>query len=145
MELQLMRNNSEVKKVNKSLTEGITMFGTLRESSNVLSPSITIEIENPTIYNYAHIPEFNRYYFIKEFESIRKGLWRISLQVDTLYTYKDSILKSKALIRETTYTDKDYYLTGRNWVTKVKEKTEIKTFPSGLMDNGTFILITAGG
>ena len=71
MNLRLCVNNSEKNKINKSLTTGVTLSGTLRNESNVVNPSIVISIENPTIYNYAYIEDFKRYYFITDYISLR--------------------------------------------------------------------------
>lgn len=145
MNIRLCINNSEKNKINKSLTSGITLSGTLRNESNVVNPSITINIDNPTIYNYAYIPEFKRYYFITDFTAIRTGIWRINLKSDVLMSFKDSILSSRVLISNTESTGKSSYLSGSNWVNNCKSKTDVLTFSNGLLDDGQFILITAGG
>ena len=145
MNLRLCVNNSEKNKINKSLTAGVTLSGTLRNESNVVNPSIIINIDNPTIYNYAYIEDFKRYYFITDYISLRTGIWQINLKSDVLMSFKDSILNSRALIQNTQLVGKSDYLNGSNWVAEVKDKTEIKTFPNGLLDTGEFILITAGG
>lgn len=145
MNIRLCINNSEKNKINKSLTSGITLSGTLRNESNVVNPSITINIDNPTIYNYAYIPEFKRYYFITDFTAIRTGIWRINLKSDVLMSFKDSILSSRVLISNTESIGKSNYLSGSNWVNNCKSKTDVLTFSNGLLDDGQFILITAGG
>lgn len=145
MNLRLCVNNSEKNKIGKNLTAGVTLSGTLRNESNVVNPSIVINIENPTIYNYAYIEDFKRYYFITDYISLRTGIWQINLKSDVLMSFKDSILASSVLINSTETTGKNNYLSCSNWVAKVKDKTEIKTFPNGLLDTGEFILITAGG
>ena len=145
MNIRLCINNSEKNKINKSLTSGITLSGTLRNESDVVNPSIAINIDNPTIYNYAYIPEFKRYYFITDFTSIRTGIWRINLKSDVLMSFKDSILSSRVLISNTESIGKSNYLYGSNWVNNCKSKTDVLTFSNGLLDDGQFILITAGG
>ena len=145
MDITLYKNNSEKNKIRKNLSNGHTLSGTLRNESNVVSPTIIINIDNPTSYNYAYIPMFGRYYFITDFVSLRTGIWRINLKSDVLMSFKDSILSSRALIQNTQSVEKNDYLNGSNWVAEVKDKTEIKTFPNGLLDTGEFILITAGG
>lgn len=145
MEITLYVNNSEVNRIGKNLTNAFTLSGTLREQTNVIQPDILITMGNPTEYNYAYIPLFKRYYFIKDITSVRNGLWRLHLTVDTLETYKNEILNCSCILDNTNETGLDNYLTGGNWVAKVKDKTEIKTFPNGLLDTGEFILITAGG
>ena len=145
MNIQLCSNTSEKNKLNKTITTGITLSGSLRNESNVVNPSIIINIDNPTIYNYAYIPEFNRYYFITNYISLRTGMWQINLKSDVLMSFKDSILSSEVLINKTETTGKNNYLSGSNWVNNCKTKTDILTFPHGLLDDGKYILITAGG
>lgn len=145
MEITLYVNNSEVNRIGKNLTNAFTLSGTLREQTNVIEPDILITMGNPTEYNYAYIPLFKRYYFIKDITSVRNGLWRLHLTVDTLETYKNEILNCSCILDETTSTGKSSYLPGRNWVNNCKSKTDIISFSNGLLDNGEFILITAGG
>lgn len=145
MNLRLCINNSEKNKMNKDLTAGVTLSGTLRNESNVVTPSIIINIENPTIYNYAYIEDFGRYYFITDYISLRTGIWQINLKSDVLMSFKDSILASYVLINNTETTGKNNYLSGANWVNNCKAKTDILTFSHGLLNEGQYILITAGG
>ena len=145
MNLRLCINNSEKNKMNKDLTAGVTLSGTLRNESNVVNPSIVINIENPTIYNYAYIEDFKRYYFITDYISLRTGIWQINLKSDVLMSFKDSILASSVLINSSETTGKNNYLSGSNWVSNCKSKTDILTFSHGLLNDGQYILITAGG
>ena len=145
MNLRLCVNNSEKNKITKDLTAGVTLSGTLRNVSNVVNPSIVINIENPTIYNYAYIEDFKRYYFITDYISLRTGIWQINLKSDVLMSFKDQILASNVLINNTETTGKNNYLSGANWVSNCKAKTDILTFSQGLLNDGQYILITAGG
>lgn len=145
MNLRLCINNSEKNKLNKNLTAGVTLSGELRNEANVVNPSIVISIKNPTIYNYAYIEDFKRYYFITDYISLRTGIWQINLKSDVLMSFKDSILASSVLINSTETTGKNNYLTGSNWVNNCKAKTDIVTFSRGLLTEGQYILITAGG
>lgn len=145
MDITLYINHSEVNRIGKNLTNAFMLSGTLREQTNVIEPDILITMGNPTEFNYAYIPAFKRYYFIKDITSVRNDLWRLHLVVDTLETYKTEILNCSCILDSTNETGLDNYLTSGNWVAKVKDKTEIKNFPNGLLDTGEFILITAGG
>lgn len=145
MNLRLCVNNSEKNKINKNITEGITLTGALRNESNVVNPSIVIRIDNPTMYNYAYITEFNRYYFITDYISLRTGIWQINLKSDVLMSFKDSILSENVIISNTESTGKNNYLSGSNWVSNCKAKTDIISFTNGLLNDGQYILITAGG
>ena len=145
MDITLYKNNSEKNKISKSLSNGHTLSGTLRNESNVVSPTIIINIDNPTSYNYAYIPMFGRYYFITDFVSLRTGIWQINLKSDVLMSFKGPILNSRALIQNTQSVGKSNYLSGSNWVNNCKTKTDIIPFSNGLLNDGQYILITAGG
>lgn len=145
MEITLCVNNSEKNKIGKLLSNNNVFFGTLRGETSVTNPVILMEIDNPTIYNYAHIPEFKRYYFITDMISIRKGLWRISMKVDVLESFKTSINEISVILSDSENVGSENYLSSNVWKAKVKEKTDIVNFPNGLLDEGQFILITAGG
>lgn len=145
MDIFLFRNDSEVNKIGKSLSNEIHLTGSLREESNVVTPAILIEIDNPSSYNYAFIPQFSRYYFIKEFVSVRTNLWRIMLESDPLESFKNEILSNSVIISDTEITGAFNYLSGDVWKSSVKESTDIVQFPNGLLNSGEFILITAGG
>lgn len=145
MDITLYKNNSEKNKIRKNLSNEHTLSGTLRNESNVVNPAIIINIDNPTVYNYVYIPMFGRYYFITDYVSMRTGIWQINLKSDVLMSFKDSILNSRALIQNTQSVGKSDYLNGSNWVTNCKTKTDIISFSNGLLNNGEYILITAGG
>lgn len=145
MKITLYHNNSEKNKISKTLSSANEFEGTLRDTSNVVNPSILLACDNPTTFNYAYIPAFNRYYFITEMTSVRNDLWQVALKSDPLMSFKSGILSSQVILNETTTTGGNNYLAGRNWVANCKNITDIINFPSGLLDSGEYILITAGG
>lgn len=145
MEITLCVNNSEKNKLGKSLSNLQIFSGALRDRTSIINPVIIMEIENPAGFNYAYIPEFDRYYFIDDITSVRTGLWLISMKVDVLESFKNNILNVPVILSDSEETGKEFYLPGNVWKSKVKELTDIITFPGGLSDNGYFILITAGG
>ncbi len=145
MEITLCVNNSEKNKLGKTLSNLNVFSGSLKEETSAINPVVIMELVNPTGFNYAYIPEFGRYYFIDDIVSVRTGLWRLSMTVDVLESFKNEILGIPVILSDSTDTGKELYLPGKVWKTKVKELTDIINFPSGLSDNGYFILITAGG
>lgn len=145
MDITLCVNNSEKNKIGKSLSNANIFSGFLKDETSVTNPVIIMELENPTRFNYAYIPEFGRYYFIDDMVSVRTGLWKISMKVDVLESFKVSIFGIPVILSDSTNTGAESYLPGKVWKSKVKELTDIVNFPSGLSDNGEFILITAGG
>lgn len=99
MTLTLYRTDSEVNKMYKSLSGAYQMTGTLKDAANILSPDIKCEL-NATYLdrNYAYIPEFGRYYFIKDKTIEGQNLVTLHLQVDVLMTYADVVSREPMLI-----------------------------------------------
>ena len=144
--ISLFKTNSENNRVVKTLTDEKQLSGELRNQTSVLNPSIRIEsADNISTYNYAYISEFGRYYYITDIVSVRTNCWVVSLRCDVLMSYKDEIQGLNVILDNTQETGLSNYLSSPNWINLVKTKTDIKVFPSGLSEQGEFILITAGG
>ena len=144
MVITLYNNASEKNKISKSLTVVETLTGSIKESSSIIRPEITIERATPTGFNYCYIDEFDRYYFVNDVTVIRDNIMRLSLYVDVLESFKTEILSQNVIIDKNT-NDIDKYLPDENWLVNVKTKTDIINFSNGLLESGEFILITAGG
>ena len=145
MNITLYTTTSENNRVDKQLRNPISMTGKLKEESNVIDPVILFEVGNISGYNYCYIEDFGRYYFITEITSVRNGLWKVSLHVDVLFTYRTQIKKLSAVIDKqegTNYTS-DLYNDGSF---RIREDNfiEVKEYSNGFNDAGEFILLTAG-
>lgn len=145
MEIKLMYNASPREKIGKTLTTLLTVGGTLKDGCNITDPEILFEIPNVPTCNYMYITDFGRYYFIDKIHSVRNNLWRITAHVDVLESFKTDILQQLVTLEDSEETQTDPYLINDAYVTKVKTRTDIMQFPNGLLENGTYILITAGG
>lgn len=145
MNIYLYVNSSERQAITKTLSGATELIGSLRSETSVISPQIIIEGTNPTGFNYAYIPQFGRYYFIDSMDSIRTNLWRLNLSVDPLMSFHDQVLNLQVIVSDDTAPDAEQYMSGSVWATTVKSKTDIVNFPNGLLENGEYILITAGG
>ena len=147
MDIILHVNSSERQAINKSLDSGTTLTGSLRNESSVINPSFIIEHENPSGFNYCYIADFGRYYFITNITSIRAGIWKIDCSVDVLMSFKTDILNLDVIVSDLSVGESptETYMQGEQWSTTVKNKTDIINFPSGLLDDGEYILITSGG
>lgn len=145
MDISLYITGSEKNCLRKTLQNEISMTGALRGESSVINPSFMVELANPSQYNYCFVPDFNRYYFIDDIVSVRTNLWRISCSIDVLMTYQAQILELEVVIDNNTSPDIETYMQGDMWQTTVKTKTDIINFPSGLLEQGEYILITSGG
>ena len=145
MTIKLGKTQSEPNKLHKTITHEKTIEGTLRAETSIIAPVILIEdSDNLSEYNYATISAFGRKYFVKDITSVRKNLWRLSLDVDVLGSWEDEISDLHVILKDSENRG-DNYLTGSQWRNKVKSLTNILPFSTGLLDNGTYILITAGG
>lgn len=73
----------------------------MKTISSVITPVIEIADTKGTnripLYNYAYIPDFQRYYFV---EDVRYdiGVWTISMRCDVLATYRTDILNSRQYV-----------------------------------------------
>lgn len=125
-EIIFYKNKAERNRVDKStyIEKYTELKGTLRESTSILTPVITIQfthkevdvvdsnnewviwngnkiiatLEEILLCNYVYIPMFKRYYFIDDIVSVRNGLWQISMSVDFLMSFKDKIYAQRAFI-----------------------------------------------
>lgn len=83
----------------KQPSGGTTYNCTLIQPCGVMSPQIQLEIgqANPVGYNYAYIPDFKRYYFIRDW-SWDRGIWTAAMAVDVLASFKDDIGNSSQYV-----------------------------------------------
>ena len=144
MNISLYINNDEKNKINKNLVAvGEPLAGSIKDPSSIIRPVILIEYNDPTAFNYCYIDAFSRYYFVDDIIVIGDGLIELHLIVDVLMSFASGILSQNVIIEKNT-NDYDLYLPDNNLLTKVKTKTDIINFSGGLLENGEFILITAG-
>ena len=72
----------------------------LKSGSGIMHPVLSFDLgltSDPSQYNYAYIPAFERYYFVEEWHFDR-ALWTASLRVDVLATYKSAIGSSSLYV-----------------------------------------------
>lgn len=72
----------------------VTLTGTLKENCSVMSPTIKINRPSndtvPSIYTYAYIDDFDRYYFVRDW-TWNKPFWECSMEVDVLASHRTDI------------------------------------------------------
>lgn len=111
MTINLYYMSCEKNRIHKAnyLTFVALLQGTLKDSTSILTPAISLNLPEFVKFNYAYIPSFERYYFLTDMVSIKNDLWLIRLSVDVLYSFEDSILSNTALIdrcEDTSYINK---------------------------------------
>lgn len=143
--IKLQINNSEKNRLDKSLTDLITLSGTLRAETSVIDPVIIVEGDLSSFVNcnYMTIDSFNRKYFVNNIRSIRNDLFEITAHVDVLTTYANQIRQNNAIIARQ---EKKWNLYLNDGVFKTYQNPHIvtKAFPSGFTEQH-FIFSVAGG
>ena len=142
--VDIMTCTDETHVIRKSPSSLVELNGTLREECSLIDPIITFEYSSiPYNANYLHIPIFNRYYFIREIESIRNNLWRVKAHCDVLFTYSDYILQQTAIIARQE-NEWNLYLNDSMFKAYQNPMVQVKYFPSGFTTQ-EFVLAMAGG
>ena len=146
MEIKLYKTSSPRKKLVKELSDSITLTGTLRGQSSVMSPSLQIQDMSVIGYNYCYIPDFGRYYYINGINALRANLFELSLGIDVLMTYAAAIRSNAAIVDKVQSSGAAYnYINDGSFVNSNRMRQDIINFPHGFNSNGEYILITAGG
>lgn len=91
--------------LNKSgyLTQVSTLTGTLRSGTNLVDPSIIIELDTLPNFNYVYIQDFSRYYFVRDINNVNNKLWEIKLHCDVLFSHMNDILNLECDIGRNEY------------------------------------------
>lgn len=114
-EIELGTTLSAANVVDKDFDIISVVKGTMRSPSSILDPVITFLCDNNNAWrsrlNYAHIPAFNRYYYITNIVSVDgvidtksssfpepHSMWELHMHVDVLMSFKDEIREQSAVI-----------------------------------------------
>jgi hypothetical protein len=145
MEVQFFYNRSDDRKINKFLQEGETFEGELRDEVNVMNPVIRFDAPGVLRYNYAFVPELQRYYIVKERTCFREGLWDVSFEVDVLMSFRGDIGKLQVIVDKQSMAENgDEYIDDGSLVSDNTTFQTIYQFQGGFNNTGEYILITAG-
>lgn len=145
MVIKFYKNASPNNKISKSITEVSTQAGVLRDDCDVIRPVVRFEMVSLPDANYCYIAEFGRYYFITDVKAVRRNIFDIAMRVDVLMSFKTLTKSCTGILTDSESVGVNNYLPHDNYVSLVKDKTDIISFSGGLLNNGEYILITAGG
>ena len=145
MDIGLYYNHSDHRMINKDIEYYSTVSGTLEDATSIMYPSVMIDSSDILRVNYCYIPEFRRYYSIKEVTSFRTGLWRVSMECDVLMSFRGDIMALQAIIdKQAELSKSDLFIDDGTYIAEKKMTTNVVAFPYGLPENPNIILITAG-
>lgn len=102
------KNNKRINstKLPVAAADDITLSVELKAVTNLFTPSLVIsadtfmsggQIVNPMQYNYCHLPDFDRYYFVRSWSWIL-GRWECALEVDVMASFKTEIGSSTCYV-----------------------------------------------
>lgn len=143
MQLYLYKTKDSNRVLNKTLANESLLNINLKRDTDIIRP--TIQLMKVTgidfkQFNYAHIPDLNRFYFINVVESINNSVDKLYLECDVLETYKADILASEMTYTATAGTG-DNIITDAS--TGVNNNTKINS--NITLDDGESIVLTTVG
>lgn len=98
MDITFYKTKSETNKINKTLSDAITLTGSFKDDTNIVNPIITVHYSADLLTrNYCYIPVFSRYYFVESIE-LKRDFFVIALSCDVLMSFKNDILSSKVRV-----------------------------------------------
>lgn len=138
-------NRSDERQIFKDIIDGETLTGVLRDSSSIINPVIVFESDAVLRYNFCYIPQFQRYYFIRNVECYRNQLWIVTMECDVLMSFKNDIANCQVVVdKQTMSINGDEYIDDGSLVSDNYMFNTVYDYFNGFNENPTFILITAG-
>lgn len=144
MQIKLYNMTEELIKVDKTITDEVVLTGFLKNESDVSDPVFLYESATGVNRNYAFIPEFGRYYFIKKIAVVRTNLYQLELAIDVLKTYSTQI-KALTCVIKRQENEYNMYLDDPEFKAYTYTRIQTKEFPSGFDATPHFLLTVAGG
>lgn len=137
--------NGHPNTVNKQLGEFTAIEGDLRQTFDVLHPTVTLRKQPRPTFNYCYIPDLGRYYFVDRVSFEGNNAYELSLRVDVLKTYESEILEATGRVSESD--NPDPYISNRETIYKRTPNFDKVPFANtGLLNEpGGIIMVTLKG
>ena len=131
--------NNAIGKVLENETENNIKF---KSQADRTKPVVVLMSETMIDFNYAYIPDFNRYYFVENIEVTPNKIYNISLRCDVLESFKNDILESSGFVNQQTTPNKYY---NSDYQTEIKKEVDVIKSNVTLDTTKSTILVTIGG
>lgn len=131
--------NNTIGKVLENETEYNIKF---KSQADRTKPVVVLMSETMIDFNYAYIPDFNRYYFVESIEVTPNKIYNISLRCDVLESFKNDILESNGFVNQQTTPNKYY---NSDYQTEIKKEVDVIKSNVTLDITKSTILVTIGG
>lgn len=141
----IQQNTSEPERVDKRLTDLLTLTGTLREQTSIIDPHFRVAASEAQLVgcNYVTVPSFGRSYFVRDIVSVRNGIMELVCHTDVLSSWKAALRANSAIIHKSENVW-NLYLNDGSLQTYQVPKILTKPFPHGFTTQ-QYILSVAGG
>lgn len=129
------------------------MTGMLRNRCSMVDPVITLQIKSADVtkFNYIHVADWSRYYYIRNITVEQNDLITITCHIDVLYSYMSAIKNLTALVSRTETNQKPFLTDARRPLSQNETQSIILPTsgagsfnPKGqLASNVSYVLLTA--
>lgn len=113
----------------------------LKDSSSIVNPYIEVALpsQDPHVYNYAYISQYDRYYYVTDW-TYSRGVWTTNLVSDVLASFKTEIGNLNKYINRAS-AEKNGYITDLKYPTLVNPSITYITLDNPFKDNNGCFLI----
>lgn len=141
MVIILYRIDEPTNKLEKTLENGVSVTGTLRADTSIITPTIKLGFDC-SAYNYMYIPVFNRYYYITDITILSDTMFEITTQVDVLMSYADSIKNLTAIL--TNGENINPYNSDADYPTEIRTEVKQIDFPYTFAKDDYMVMVAVG-
>ena len=136
MLMKLYKTTDRDNVIRKTLTNETEYQIKFKDRADVRTPIIMLKSDTFIDSNNAYIPDFGRYYFIRNVQVFPNKIYQLTLRCDVLQSFMNDILNSVATI-----------IKSENYVREVRKNVSTVDFqkPFKSYDEPEYILITGKG
>lgn len=147
MTLNIQKNNSESIKLDKDLTDILSLTGYMQEPSSIYTPEFLVKMRysdyDNSEMNYLTVPDLKRSYFITDVVAEQMDLFRIYAKCDVLSSFADEIRANRAVIaRQQNYYNR--YLNDSKFKIQQNYQVVTRRLDGEGFGQAGFVLVTSG-
>lgn len=144
-EIVIQQNASEPERVDKVLTDLLTLTGTMREETSIIDPHFRVAAGEAQLVgcNYITVPTFGRSYFVRDIVSVRNGVMELVCHTDVVSSWKTQLRANRAIIRKSE-TLWNLYLNDGTFKTYQDPYLYVRKFPNRFTSYPSYVLAVAG-
>lgn len=144
MTVTLYNTTSQPNQMTKTLVNGTNINIQLKAPTNVISPEIVLKNVAIDGYNYCYIPDFKRYYFIADKDTVYADITTRKLSVDVLMSFSADIKQGLAFL-DRQETQRTLLLENASMPNYAETKKQTFVFPNNPLNTLTAILMVNSG